>query len=100
MMMLSFFLRERTSITAPLWCSSRWARIRLVLKAEIDLTEGHNAARLQDGVARTALIELYMLKREGQGDGGIFIKGEHLAKRKFKEGGSGLDDRGVPVVSV
>ena len=26
MMMLSFFLRERTSIAAPLWCSSRSAR--------------------------------------------------------------------------
>ena len=34
--------------------------------------------RLQSGVAHTAFIELYMLKREGQGDGGIFISGENL----------------------
>ncbi len=36
------------------------------------------SARHRAGVAHTAFIELYMLKREGQGDGGIFINGEIL----------------------
>ncbi len=42
MMMLSFFLRERTSIAAPLWCSSRPAQYHPLTRAENDAEVGRN----------------------------------------------------------
>jgi hypothetical protein len=41
-----------------------------------------NARRHDTGVAQTALIELYMLKQEGQGDVQIFIDVENIETPK------------------
>jgi hypothetical protein len=44
-----------------------------VLLREVNARKGGNAERFIASVARTAFIELYMLKEEGQGDEGNFI---------------------------
>src|SRR3954468_7686111 len=71
-MMLSFFLRERTSIAAPLWYPSRSARTVRCL--ELHLVPGEGEAPLRHrSLAHFALIKLYKMKPDGQGDQRIFV---------------------------